>query len=378
MISDPRNVYLDHAAATPMDSSVRRAMEAYYTDEFYNPSALYLSSKKVRSDITEARESVAKHLGCRPSEIIFTSGGTESNNLAIRGVMEAFPGSNLIVSAIEHDSVLLPTKLYDAKLAPVDGRAEIRLDLLAGMIDDDTVLVSIMYANNEVGSIQPLHKISSVLKAIRESRYSRNITKPLFLHVDACQAPNYLSVRIDADMVSLNGGKIYGPKQSGILMVRSGVQIMPQILGGGQERGLRSGTENTAQIIGFAESLDLSQKLRNKEVDRLSSIQKVTHDLLLQKIPELCFNGSNTKLVNNIHFTIPGVDNERLVMELDERGIQCAVGSACSASSDEPSHVLQAMGLSEADIRSSIRISMGRATTQDDMTYFVSQLEACL
>ncbi len=378
MISDPRNVYLDHAAATPMDDSVRRAMEVYYTDEFYNPSALYLASRKVRSDITEARESVAKHLGCRPSEIIFTSGGTESNNLAIRGVMEAFPGSNLIISAVEHDSVLLPAKLYDAKLAPVDGRAEIKLDLLADMIDDDTVLVSIMYANNEVGSIQPLNKISSIIKGIRESRYSRSITKPLFFHIDACQAPNYLSVRIDADMVSLNGGKIYGPKQSGVLMVRSGVRIVPQILGGGQERGLRSGTENAAQIIGFAKSLDLSQKLRNKEVDRLSDIQKITHDLLLQKIPRLRLNGSNTKLANNIHFTIPSIDNERLVMELDELGIQCAVGSACSASNDEPSHVLQAMGMSEADIRSSIRISMGRSTTRDDMIYFVSRLEACL
>jgi cysteine desulfurase len=361
-------IYLDHAAATPMNPQVLAAMQPYFTEQFYNPSALYLAAKDVAKDLAEARSLIAHHLGARPSEVVFTAGGTEANNLAIHGVMQHFPSSNVVVSAIEHESVLAPADQYDHRLAPVLADGQVDVAQLEKLIDSQTVLVSIMYANNEIGTIQPLKQVATLVQAIRKSRQANKNSLPLYLHVDACQAAAYLDIhasRLGADLLTINGGKIYGPKQSGALYIRTGVELTPQMLGGGQERGYRSGTENVPGSIGLATALDLVQKDRKAETERLKTLQKLFFKLVEEKLPTAIINGSRThRLPNNIHLTIPGQDNERLIMALDEAGIQAAAGSACSASTDQPSHVLKAIGLSEAKAQASLRFTTGHATDE--------------
>lgn len=373
----PKTIYMDYAAATPVDSEVVKAMLPYLADKFYNPSAVYLKARGVASDIAEARSVVAKWLGVRPSEIYFTAGGTEANNLAISGVMETFTGSNLIVSAVEHESVLKPAKKYDNKIASVQKDGRIDLKKLQKLIDDNTVLVSVMYANNEIGTIQPIKEISQMLEKIRKNRRTKNNKLPLYFHTDACQAAAYLDLhasRLGIDMMTINGGKIYGPKQSGILYVKTGVKLKPQILGGGQENGLRSGTENVASIIGLSQALDLVQTRRAEETAKITKLRDLFFELVGGD--KLIINGSiNNRLPSNIHITVPGIDNERLMMELDEQGIICAVGSACSASNEEPSHVLKAIGMTDKDARSSLRFSIGRETTIGDIRRAVKVMQ---
>ena len=364
-------IYLDHAAATPLDPEVLAAMQPYFTDLFYNPSAGYMAAQTVREALERARADVAMVLGARSSEIIFTAGGTESDNLAITGVMREFPEANVVVSAIEHDAVLEPAAQFERRLARVNARGVIDLDDLQTQIDDQTVLVSVMYANNEVGTIQPLRQVAQLLQKIRDGRRQSGNKLPLYFHTDACQAANYLDLhvsRLGVDLMTLNGGKVYGPKQSGVLYVAAHVRLQPIIRGGGQERNLRSGTENVAACIGFARALQLVQAKRHGEAERLSALQNMAFELIAQKLPGAAINGSlKNRLPNNIHLTIPGTDNERLLVQLDEKGILAAAGSACSASDDEPSHVLRAMGLSDADAQASLRLTMGRATAEADV-----------
>ncbi len=375
-------IYLDYAAATPMDPMVYDAMQPYFTEKFYNPSATYMAAIEVRRDLEAARASVAGILGARPSEIIFTAGGTEANNLVIRGVLEQFPGCRMIASAIEHESVLKTAHHYGCKEAPVDAKGIISLPELLKLIDDQTVLVSVMYANNEVGSIQPIHELGQAIEVIRRERMRAGNELPLYLHTDAAQAATYLDIhaaRLGADFITLNGGKIYGPKQFGVLFAKAGVRFSPQILGGGQERGLRSGTENVAGAIGFAKALELVQKRRRAEGVRLQGLQKLFIDLLEEAVPGVIVNGSlKHRLPNNVHITLPGTDNERILIQLDEAGILCAAGSACSASNEEPSHVLRTMGISQTDAQSSLRFSMGRQTTEDDVRRTVATLASLL
>lgn len=373
--------YFDYAAATPMSDTVRTAMEPYFSDRFYNPSALYLQAQSVKQDIIRARGDVAVVLGCKPSEVIFTAGGTESDNLAVQGVMQAFPGANCVVSAIEHEAVLEPAKQNGAKLIPVKSDGRVDIAVLEKLIDDKTVLVSVMYANNEIGTVQPLREIAKLIQKIRTERTASPSTKnprPLYLHTDACQAANYLPLLVNTlgvDLMTLNGGKIYGPKQSGMLFVRTGVKLRAQILGGGHERGYRSGTENVPAIIGFATALQEAQQLRESEVERLAALQAWFIKQLPERLPGAILNGSiKHRLPNNLHLTFPGADNERLLMELDERGIMVATGSACSASLEEPSHVLKAIGLSDSDARSSLRMTFGRQTSQSDLQHLLDNL----
>jgi cysteine desulfurase len=371
-------IYLDHAAATPMDAAVLAAMQPFFAEQFYNPSANYMAAQKVRADLDQARADVAACLGTRPSEIIFTAGGTESDNLAISGIMQQYPDANVVVSAIEHDAVLAPAAQYDHSVAGVTAQGLINLTDLAAKISDQTVLVSIMYANNEVGTVQPIRRVASLLDKIRDERRHAGNKLPIYLHTDACQAANYLDLhvsRLGVDMMTLNGGKIYGPKQSGVLYVSSKVSLQPLIRGGGQERNLRSGTENVAACVGFARALQLAQAARHQEIQRLSDVQKLAFRQIAEKLPGAIINGSQKhRLPNNIHLTLPGQDNERLLVELDERGILAAAGSACSASDDEPSHVLRAMGISDADAQASLRMTMGRATTESDITTLIQTL----
>lgn len=361
-------IYLDHAASTPMDASVLEAMQPYLTEKFFNPSAMYGEARAVKKDIEAARARVAHWFGARSSEIVFTAGGTEANNLAIHGIMQKYSDANVVVSAVEHDAVLEPARHYTHKIAPVQPDGTVDVEALSALIDDRTVLLSIMYANNEIGTIEPIHRVSQLVQEIRRSRKAAGNNLPLYLHTDACQAAVYLDLHVarqGVDLMTINGGKIYGPKQSGVLFVKAGLVLEPLVYGGGQERGLRSGTENVANIIGLATALDLVQSAKSDEVRRLQGLQQLFFKLLEEKLPLVVVNGSlKHRLPNNVHVTLPGQDNERVMMLLDEEGIIAAVGSACSASNDKPSHVLEAIALSEAEARASLRFTMGRSTDE--------------
>jgi cysteine desulfurase len=373
-----RQIYLDYAAATPVSPAVQKQVAPFLDVDFYNPSATYNAGRQARQTLDAARANIASLLGARSSEILFTAGGSEANNLAIHGVMRSFPEANIVVSAIEHESVLAPAHRYNCREAVVapDGRLDIAQ--MAELIDDHTVLVSVMYANNEIGAVQPLREVSQFLQTVRKQRQAAGNKLPIFLHSDACQAGNYLDLhvaRLGLDLMTINGGKIYGPKQSGALYIKGGVQLQPLIDGGGQERGLRSGTESLTAAVGLSTALSEAQALRNAEVSRLKELQQTFFNLFETALPKAKINGTvKYRLPNNVHLTLPGQDNERLLMQLDEAGIMAAAGSACSASNDEPSHVLAALGLSDSEAQSSLRFTMGRATTIEEIETTVQAL----
>jgi cysteine desulfurase len=375
-------IYLDHAAATPVDPRVLVAMQPYLSDQFYNPSATYLAARRVADDLKAARATVAGILGARPSEVIFTAGGTEANNLAIHGVMAQYPEANMVVSAIEHDSVLAPASRYEVRQGAVDTQGIVDMSPLQQQIDNNTALVSLMYANNEIGTVQPIREAAQLLEKIRRQRRQSGNKLPLLLHTDAAQAANYLDLhvaRLGVDLLTLNGGKLYGPKQTGVLYVKAGVVLRPLVDGGGQEQGLRSGTENVAGAVGFAKALELAQAMRHDEMSRLQQLQKLFINQIQTTLPNAQLNGSKGKrLPNNVHLTFPGVDNERLLIQLDEAGILAAAGSACSASSEEPSHVLHALGLSDETAQNSLRFTLGRSTTEHDIRAVVQALAQLL
>jgi len=376
-----KKVYLDYSAATPMRSEVLEAMRPFFSDEFYNPSAVYLSAKNVKSRLDEFRRSVANLLGSRPAEITFTAGATEANNLAVQGIVRQFPDGEILISAVEHESVTAPAGLFGAGRIPVDENGLIILNKLSNLINDKTVLVSVMLVNNELGTIQPLADIAKLIAEIRRRRQSEGNGLPIYLHTDAAQAGNYLDLhtgRIGVDMMSLNGGKLYGPKQSGALYVKAGVKLRPLILGGGQESGLRSGTENVAAIAGFAKALELAQAGRRQTADHLTVLRKDFEEQLSNNFRTATINGGRHRAPHITSVTFPGQDNERLMMQLDELGIMCAVGSACSASSEEPSAVLRAIGLSEDLAQATLRFSLGTATDQAGIDAAISALRTIL
>lgn len=372
-----KKIYLDYAAATPIDKQVLKSMEPFFSRQFYNPSALYLVGREVRQALEDARALVAQNLGARPAEIIFTAGATEANNLVLQGVMQNYPDAEVLVSAVEHDSVLAPAGLFNSRRIPVDKNGRVILGELEKMISDKTALVSIGLVNNEIGTVQPLSDISKILNKSRKLHGPKGL--PLLLHTDAAQAPSYFDLhvsRLGVDLLTINGGKIYGPKQSGVLYARAGIKLKPLILGGGQEDGLRSGTENVAGAVGLAGALDQAQKKRSLEARRLAELRKLFVDGIEKSIPGAIVNGSSKHSAPHIvSVTFPGVDNERLMMELDERGVQAATGSACNASSEKPSHVLSAIGLSDQDARSSLRFSFGCGTSKNDIKHTLKTLK---
>ncbi len=377
-----RNVYLDYAAATPMDPLVLKAMEPYFSKQFYNISATYSKAKEARSAVEASRRRVALNLGAKSSEIIFTAGGSEANNLTVTGVMSDCPHGNMVITAIEHPSIYSPAKNFNTRVCPVDDQGHIKINKLKDLIDDDTVLVSIIYVSNEIGVIEPLKEVANVIQTIRSDRLERSINRPIYFHTDACQAANYLDLHVSklgVDLMTLNGSKIYGPKQSGALFIKSGVSLKPIIFGGGQERSLRSGTENVPGIIGFARALDLAQNDRKSESDRLAKLQGYFMSSLDNNFSPVKINGSRAKrVVNNVHVTFPGIDNEWLLISLDEKGIMAAAGSACSASNELPSKVLKAIGLTDKEARSSVRFSFGHGTTRPDLEYTLEVLKSLL
>lgn len=369
-------IYLDYAAATSMNPEVVEAMKPYFSDKFHNPSAIYLAGKAAAQALEEARTTVAKVLGARPAEIIFTAGATEANNLAVQGVMRNYPKAEVLVSSVEHESVLAPAGLFNSQQIPVDKNGRLILGELEKMINIRTVLICVGLINNEIGTVQPLSDISKMLSSFKKLRGPKGL--PLLLHSDAAQAPSYFDLqvsRLGIDLMTINGGKIYGPKQSGVLYVRAGVKLQPLILGGGQENGLRSGTENVAGAVGLAQALQLASDNKMAESQRLGGLRQLFISGLKKNIPSAIVNGSTKHHAPHIlSVTFPGTDNERLMMELDERGVQAATGSACSASSDEASHVLAAIGLSEELARSTLRFSFGQGTNDTDINQTIKIL----
>ncbi len=366
-----KTIYLDFAAATPLDRAVFDAMKPYLAQSFYNPSANYLAARTVRRDLENTRASIARLLGARSAEIVFTAGATEANNLAIQGVMRQFPEAELLVSTIEHESVLQPARLFEHKLIPTDRAGRVLLNKLSNLISEKTALVSVGYVNNELGTVQPLHDISAIVAEVRRQRLETGNRIPLYLHSDAAQAPNCFDLhvsRMGVDMLSLNGGKIYAPKQSGLLYLKAGTKVQPLILGGGQESNMRSGTENVAFSVGLAVAIEAAQARFRDEKKRLSSLRESLIKQLLATQNIATVNGlAKNAAPHIISVTFRGYDNERLMMELDEEGIQVATGSACSASSSQPSHVLSAIGLTDDEARSTLRISLGRQTTKAEV-----------
>lgn len=375
-----KRVYLDYAAATPVRPEVQQFIKPFAADNFGNPSAIYLEGRIAKQALEKARESIAKNLNCQSHEIIFTNGGTESVNLAIFGMARAykkfFKKPRIITSQIEHPAVLEPLKQlakegFDIKYVSTNKFGEINLPELKKYLNSQTILVSIMYANNEIGTIQPIEKISNLIKNFRKNRYLP------FFHTDACQAANYLNLnvnRLGVDFMTLNGGKIYAPKASGVLYKKNGISIDPIIFGGGQEKNLRSGTENLANWLGFAKALELTQKEKIIETKKVKQLRDYLQKNIL-KIPQTFFNGHPQKrLPNNLNVIISDIEGESLVLELDKTGIAASTGSACHSHSLEPSHVLKSLGLSREIIHGSLRFTLGKYTTKKEIDYVIKTL----
>ena len=365
-------IYLDHAATTPLDATVERAMQPYLINEFANPSSVYGAARATRLAVEDARATVADILGAKTTEIIFTSGGTEGDNLAVQGVLRAAGhGSHWVTTAIEHDAVLgqvepLNRQGFSATIVNVGEDGIVAAGAVDAAITDKTVLVSVMLANNEIGTLQPVADIAKVIGRIRLKRIEQGIERPLYLHADACQAAGYLSLqvtRLGVDLMTINGSKIYGPKGVGALFVRHGVALEPLMYGGGQERGRRSGTENVAAIVGLAAALRQVTTGREAESRRLSELRDSLISGIQQAVPDALLNGdAKRRLANNLNFIIPGVEGEALVLYLDNAGILASTGSACSSGSLEPSHVLMAIGRSRQQAQQSLRLTLGRAS----------------
>jgi len=390
MNSKKSNIYADYAATTPINSSVAKRMCEIGEIAYGNPSSLHSKGLEAAAILKESRREVAGLLGAHERDIIFTAGGTESVNLALFGVVRPILKKkrkvHLIVSTIEHAAVLNAAKELQSEGAeisylPVDEQGLVSPKDVFMLIKPHTALISIIYANNEIGTVQPIAEIAKGLRKINKERQAAGLSAVL-LHTDACQAAGYLELntqKLGVDLMTLNGGKIYGPRQFGILYVKKDLVLDPIIFGGGQERGLRSGTENVAAAAGFALALKLVQKNRSKECKRLQKIQQYFLSKLQKEISGVVLNGplpGSQRLPNNINISIKERDGESMVIYLDAAGILCSTGSACSTAFSEPSHVILAISHQSLDrAKSSLRFSFGNATTKKDIDHILSLLK---
>lgn len=374
---------MDHAAATPMDKRVFLAMKPYFAEDFGNPSALYALGRRASKAISEARKKIAGLIGALPENIIFTGGGSEANNLALFGTARAnsHKGKHIISTGIEHHSVIHPLlelkkQGFDITFIPVDKSGYVSAQSIAKAIRPDTILISVMFANNETGAIQPIAEIG---REILKYRKINNTNYPLF-HSDTCQAAGYLNIDVEKnhlDLMTVNGSKIYGPKGTGFLYCRRGVLMQPIIHGGNQEKGKRAGTENVPGIIGLATALELAQKSKDKESKRLRDLSVYFWKKIQQNIPGTVLNGPEIgegRLPNNINVTFINIEGEAMLLYLDEYGIMCSTGSACTSESLEPSHVLLAMGLAQEMAHGSLRFTLGHSNTKSDIDYIIKYL----
>ncbi len=384
-----KQVYLDNASSTPIDSGVLEKMYAYDRNFFANPSSLYNSGALAKKRLEEERTKLAQALQVKSAEVYFTSGGTESDVLALRGTVASYKKSNpkkiphIIVSSIEHAAVLETARALEAEgievtyIRPKKNGIVRALDFIE-VIKPETVLISLMYINNEIGTLQPAGALG---KLIREYREQNSTVYPLF-HTDACQAVNFELItapRLRADLISFNASKIYGPKGIGALYVAKGTLIESLITGGGQERGLRSGTESVSLVIGLVESFLLAQDKREEEVARLKEIQEFFFKQIEKLFPDVVVQGDRIlRSPNNMSITVPRIQAEELVIRLAAKGIEVSSKSACSASQTDGSYVIMAIGGTEEAARQTLRITTGRTTKKEDIEYFLQTLEQLL
>ncbi|RLE38648.1 cysteine desulfurase NifS [Candidatus Woesearchaeota archaeon] len=365
-------VYLDNGATTKVDPVVVEAMKPYFSEKYGNASSLHVFGRETKEALENARSVLAKKINAEPDEIVFTSGGTESDNIALKGLLlcEKCRGKNhVITTKIEHPAVLNSCKFleqngFKVTYLDVDKDGFINLEQLKKSISSKTAMVSVIHANNEVGTIQDLEKIGGICKG-------RN----LIFHSDVVQS--FTKVPIDVnkynlDLASLSGHKIHGPKGVGAIYVKKRLFVCPFMHGGGHERGLRAGTENIPGIVGFAKAVEISSE---KDVERMKELRDYLIEKVLSKIPKTTLNGPrNNRLCNNAHFTIDNVEGEAILFALDEKGIAVSTGSACSSKSLKPSHVLLAMGRKKEESHGSIRITLSKFTTKKEIDYFIENL----
>ncbi|MFH0796137.1 MAG: cysteine desulfurase NifS [Candidatus Omnitrophota bacterium] len=360
-------IYLDYAATTPTHPEVVKAMEPYFTVKFGNPSSLYSFGQEARAALQEARQKAADFIGAKPEEIVFTSGGSESNNFALKGIAFALKnkGTRIITSAIEHHAVSEPGKFlakqgFEIVTLPVDKDGLVNPDEVRKTINDRTILVTIMHANNEIGTIQPVKEIGKICRE-----------KGVLFHTDAVQTVGHLPTSVtelNVDLLSCSGHKFYGPKGVGVLYIRKGTRIIPFIQGGDQERRFRAGTENTPGIIGLGKAIKIAESEMGEEASRLIHLRDRLIKTLLKRIPDCRLNGHPDKrLPNNVNLSFAYVEGESMLLNLDLEGIAVSTGSACTSSSLEPSSVLLAIGLPPETAHGSIRFTLGKWTSSEEI-----------
>lgn len=377
-----KHVYLDHAATTPLDPRVLEAMLPYLGHACGNPSSFHSVGKAAKDALDDARERMAKILHVRADELLFTSGGTESDNLAVLGFCRANAahGKHLVVTAFEHHAVLEAAMHLEKKegfevtyIKP-DHDGLVSAEQVTAAIRPDTILVSVMYANNEIGTIQPIREIGN---AIQKYRAAKGASFPVF-HTDACQAAGFLDLDVEklhVDLLALNGSKMYGPKGVGALYVHRGLKLQPMQFGGMQERGIRPGTENVAGIMGMARALELAQESRSRESERLNALRDRLVAGIRERVPKVRLNGHATsRLPNNVNVSFMDIEGEALILYLDAAGIYASTGSACTSSTLDPSHVILSLGLPYEVAHGSVRFSLGHSTTEEDVDYVIETL----
>jgi cysteine desulfurase len=361
------SIYLDHAATTPLDHEALAAMHPFLTGEYGNPSSIHAAGQRARMALDEAREQIAAAIGAAPTEVIFTSGGTESDNSAIRGVVEVSsrPSPHIVTTEIEHEAVLETCSRLERNGVAVtrvrpDQECMVSAEAIAEAIHEETVLVSVMHANNETGVIQPVTEIAAVCRQLGVA-----------FHTDAVQTAGSLPIDVDelgVDLLSLSAHKFGGPKGVGAMYVRSGTHWRPQQMGGGQERTRRSGTENVAGILGMAAALTKAHRDLTETAQRVTQLREQLLDRIMRQFPDVVLNGSrDQRLPGNINVSFPGISGEALVTALDREGVMISSGSACASGSTEPSHVLMAIGLSKERAAEAIRITLGSSTSERDI-----------
>ena len=369
-----KRIYLDHNATTPLHPEVLEAMLPYYKEAFGNPSTIYSFGQETRKATDEARETVANLIGASPEEIIFTSGGTEADNLALKGVPAALEkkGKHIVASSIEHHAVLSTLKYlekrgYKVSFLPVDEHGWLDPGELEEAITSQTVLISVMHANNEVGTIEPISEIGEIAQKAG-----------IYLHTDAVQTIGKIKVNVDdlkVDLLSLSAHKFYGPKGVGALYVRKGTRIYPLLHGGYQERRRRAGTENVAGIVGLGKAAEIAPKEMVQQSRRESNLRDRLEKMIRENINHCRLNGHPTqRLPNTLNISFEFIEGESLILNLDLKGIAASTGSACTSGSLEPSHVLMAMGVSPEIAQGSIRFSLGRGNRKEDIDYTVKNL----
>lgn len=341
-------------------------MRPYFAEQFYNPSAIYGPAREARQAYEDARARLARCLGAKPRDIVLTAGATESINLGLQGIMKAYPGSNMAIGATEHQAVRAVAAQFPHYIIACDNHGVVHPEALKNAVDDQTSLISIGMVNSDIGTRQPMKKLAEAVQRIREDRLARNVAMPLYFHTDGSQAVSeHLQVsRLGVDLMTVSAGKIYGPKQTGLLYVHRRVNLQPVIYGGGQENGLRSGTEDVAGAVGFATALELASSKRRTRDNQVRQSRDIFVKIIKANIANVQFTiPESTSAPHIVHFSLPGIDAERLLFVLEEHGVLAATGAACAARKQTASHALRAIGLSDEAIQGSVRCSFGHTLT---------------